>query len=478
MRLYTLLDKVECSKNTDDMEITGITSDTRQVKEGNLFICIKGFNFDGHTAAEKMLEAGAAAVVTERDLGLKNQIIVSDSRMAYGIICGNYFKNPAEKMKMVAVTGTNGKSSTVFMIKQMLEHMGHKTGLISTVQYEIGERILPSKNTTPDAYTFHSMLAKMYESGCEYVVMEASSHALDQHRLAGVTFEVGAFTNLTVDHLDYHKTMENYFQAKKKLFDMSRKAVVNYDDEYGRRLKDELKEKAVTFSVSDDNADFTAKNIVYTAHGSKFAFVGKNVIARMETCVPGEYSVSNAIIAAVCCMQLGFTADRIAESMKNQTGVPGRLEVIYAGKDFTVLRDYAHAPDALEKMLSTMRKFADGRLIALFGCAGCRDRKKRCDMGKIVMENCDFAVLTSDNPREEDPMQIINDTIIGMEDKDRYEVIPDRFEAINKTVNKLKKGDILILAGKGHEDYQVFDYGSVYFNEKEIVLDILDKKMR
>ena len=424
MNLFSLLEGIEYRGNVSDMEISGITSDTRQVKTGNLFICIKGFNFDGHTAAEKMLESGAVAVVVERDLGLKNQILVSDSRLAYGIICGNYFDNPARKMKMVAVTGTNGKTTCVFMLKQMLEHMGHKTGLISTVQYEIGDRVLPSKNTTPDAYTFHSMLAKMYESGCEYVVMEASSHALDQHRLASVIFEVGAFTNLTVDHLDYHKTMENYFEAKKKLFDISKKAVVNYDDKYGRLLKEELKEKAVTFSISDDNADFTAKNIIMTAHGSKFAFVGKNVIARMETCIPGEYSVSNAMTAAVCCMQLGFKVDEIAESMKNQIGVPGRLEVIHGGPDFTILRDYAHAPDALEKMLSTMKKFAENRLIVLFGCAGCRDRKKRRDMGRIVMENCDYAILTSDNPREEDEMQIINDTIIGMDDKKRYEIIP------------------------------------------------------
>ena len=477
MNLFSLLKGLEYEGNLADTEISGITSDTRQLEKGDLFICIKGLNFDGHTAAEKMLKAGALAVVVERDLGLSNQILVKDSRIAYGIICGNYFGNPAQKMKLVAVTGTNGKTTCVFMLKQILEAMGHKTGLISTVQYEIGDRILPSKNTTPDAYTFHSMLSKMYEGGCEYVVMEASSHALDQHRLAGVIFEVGAFTNLTVDHLDYHKTMENYFKAKKKLFDISKKAVVNLDDEYGRRLKSDLKE-AVSFSISDDNADFTAKNVVLTAHGGKFAFVGKNVIERMETCIPGEYSVSNAMTAAVCCIELGFNPDDIAKAMKKQRGVPGRLEVIYGGSDFTILRDYAHAPDALEKMLSTMRKFAEGRLIALFGCAGCRDRKKRREMGRIVMENCDYAVLTSDNPREEDIMQIINDTTIGMEDTKRYTVIPDRFEAINTAVNMLKKGDILVLAGKGHEDYQVFDYGSVYFNEKEIVLDILDKKMR
>lgn len=475
MKLSELLKNVEYRTNLADREITGVTCDSRQFEKGNVFVCIKGLNFDGHDIAGEMLKKGAAAVVTERDLGLEGQIMVEDSKIAFGIICGNYFGNPAHKMKMAAVTGTNGKSTTVFLLKQILESMGKKTGLISTIDYEIGDKVLPSKNTTPDAYTLNSMLAKMYDSGCEYVVMEASSHALDQHRLAGITYDVGIFTNLTIDHMDYHKTMENYFLAKRKLFDISKRAVVNFDDEYGRRLKEELGDKAVTISICDDRADYTAKNITYLPSGSKFAFVGENMIARMETNIPGEYSVSNIMGVIVCCLELGFKIDEIAAATKHLQGVSGRLEVIYSCDDFTVIRDYAHAADALEKTLSTMKKFVNGRLVTLFGCAGCRDRKKRKEMGRAVMRNSDFAILTSDNPREEDPMQIINDTTIGMDDKDRYIVIEDRYDAIKWAVDHIQKGDTLILTGKGHEDYQVLDFGSIYFNEKELVLEFLSK---
>ena len=475
MKLFELLENVEYKTSLSDVEITGVTSDSRQFESGNVFVCIKGINFDGHDIAEDMIKKGAVAVVTERDLGIDEQILVPDSKIAFGIICGNYFGNPARKMKMAAVTGTNGKSTTVFLLKQILESMGKKTGLISTIDYEIGDKILPSKNTTPDAYTLNSMLAKMYDSGCEYVVMEASSHALDQHRLSGIIYDVGIFTNLSIDHMDYHKTMENYFLAKKKLFDISKRAIVNYDDEYGRRLKDELSDKAVTISICDDNADFTAKNIKYYPNGSKFAFVGKNMIARMETNIPGEYSVSNIMGVIVCCLEFGFDINQISAATKHLKGVSGRLEVIYSCDDFTVIRDYAHAADALEKTLSTMKKFVNGRLVTLFGCAGCRDRKKRKEMGRAVMRNSDFAILTSDNPREEDPMQIINDTIIGMDDKNRYKVMVDRYDAIKWAVDNIQKGDTLILTGKGHEDYQVFDFGSVYFNEKELVIEFLEK---
>ncbi|MEG0900028.1 MAG: UDP-N-acetylmuramoyl-L-alanyl-D-glutamate--2,6-diaminopimelate ligase [Oscillospiraceae bacterium] len=476
MNLLTLLKDIKFSSNLADIQITGITSDSRQLEKGNIYVCIKGLQFDGHEYAPKALENGACAVVVDHNLGLENQIIVENTRIAYGKMCSAYFGNPSKKLKMIAVTGTNGKSTCVFLIKQILERMGKKVGLMGTIHNEIGDIILPTKNTTPDAFSLHSMLSRMVKAGCEYAVMEASSHALDQYRLAGIDFEVGIFTNLTVDHLDYHLTMENYFQAKKKLFDVCKKAIINLDDEYGRRLAQEYSEKTLTYSIDNDEADYTAKNVNSTSSGSTFAFVGDSIISRIKITMPGDYSVSNAMATAACCLNLGATIEDVALGLENSVGVNGRLEVLVANDKFTIIRDYAHAPDALEKMLTTMKKFKNGRLITLFGCAGCRDRKKRADMGRIVEENSDFAIITSDNPREEDPMQIINDTIIGMKNSKKHKIIVDRFDAIKWAIDNLQNGDILILAGKGHEDYQVLDFGSVYFNEKELVNQFLTAK--
>lgn len=476
MKLFELLEGIEFKTDISDFDITGVTSDSRQLEEGNVFVCIKGQNFDGHKYAQEVLNQNACCVVTEYDLGLKKQVIVENTRKAYGIMCGNYFGNPSKKLKMIAVTGTNGKSTCVFLIKQILQQQNEKVGLIGTIHNEIGDIVLPSKNTTPDAYALQSMLAKMVKSGCKYAVMEASSHALDQNRLEGIKFDVGIFTNLTVEHLDYHKTMENYFNAKKKLFEVCDKAVVNYDDDYGKRIYEEFKEKSLSYSVLLDSADFTAKNIIYSPSGSVFEFVGENVISRMKIKTPGDYSVSNAMASAICCLNLGIKIENIVMALKNSAGVSGRMEVLTNDEKFTVIRDYAHTPDALEKVLTTMQKFKKARLIVLFGCAGCRDRKKRADMGRIVEENCDFSVITSDNPREEDEMQIINDALIGMKNPKKHKIIADRYDAIKWAINELKEDDILILAGKGHEDYQVFDYGSVYFNEKELAVQFLKEK--
>ncbi len=474
MKLHQLLDGISYSTPLNDIEITIPTSDSRQIEPGCLYICIKGLKFDGHEHAGAALQEGAAAVVTEKDLGLPQQVIVENTRAAYGVICANYFGNPSRGMKLIGVTGTNGKTTITNVIKQVLEGCGKKVGLIGTIQNEIDDMTIPAKYTTPDPMQLQSMFLRMAQAGCEYVVMETSSHALDQHRLAGCHFVCGVFTNLTQDHLDYHITMENYYQAKKKLFDLCDFAVINMDDEYGRRLAAEVPCPVQTFSTGSDNADYTAKSIKITAAGSQFALVGNHVITRVKFCMPGTFSVSNAMAAAVCCLGLGFTLEEVTAGLESCHGVSGRFEVLYHG-DFTVIRDYAHSPDGLEKILTAVKEFAPGRVVALFGCAGNRDRTKRPKMGEIASRLANFAILTSDNPRDEDPQQIVNDALPGLLQHDTpHEVIVDRYAAIEWALQHAQKDDMILLLGKGHEDYQVLRFGTIYFDEKVIVRKLLN----
>ncbi len=477
MKLSRLLQGIQTESPWQDCEITKVTCDNRQVAAGALFVCIKGTKFDGHSVASKALEAGAAAVVAERDLGLPHQILVPDTREAYAILCGNYCGNPARSLKLIGITGTNGKTTITYLIKHVLEAAGKKVGLIGTIHNEIGGIDIPATHTTPDPAELHVLFSRMVAAGCEYVVMEVSSHALDQHRLGGCHFSVGVFTNLTQDHLDYHITMENYYQAKKRLFSMCDTAVINLDDEYGRRLAGEVGCKTLTFSTESDSADFTARNIVPSATGSRFALVGDSLIGRVSFCMPGRFSVSNAMAAGVACLAAGVAFEDVVSGLCTCTGVVGRTEVLPTGTEFTVIRDYAHSPDGLEKVISTVKEFASGRVITLFGCAGNRDRTKRPKMAEIVSRLSDFVILTSDNPRDEDPLQIIDDAKPGLlEHPTPYQILPDRYEAIEWALDFAQPNDILLLCGKGHEDYQVLGFGTIYFDEKEIVLRLLKEK--
>ena len=312
MKLFDLMKNVPFTGITENLEISRVTSDSRQITPGCLFVCIAGARFDGHSAAEQVLKEGAAAVVCERDLGLDQQLLVEDSREAYGILCSNFYGNPAQKMKLIGITGTNGKTTCTYLIKHILESAGKKVGLIGTIHNEIGDMVLPAKNTTPDPGELHVLFMRMAQAGCEYVVMETSSHALDQKRLAGCRFAVGVFTNLTQDHLDYHGTMENYYQAKKKLFDLSDAAVINIDDEYGRRLTQEIPCPAITFSIHTDTADFTAKDIRPTVDRNRFTIVGNAQIGRVSFSMPGEFSVANAMAAGVIQLSWDTGPDRSA----------------------------------------------------------------------------------------------------------------------------------------------------------------------
>ena len=349
-------------------------------------------------------------------------------------------------------------------------------GLIGTIQNEIDDMTLPAKYTTPDPLELHMLFRKMADAGCEYAVMEVSSHALDQHRLDGCRFECGVFTNLTQDHLDYHITMENYYQAKRKLFDMTERAVINLDDEYAVRLTQEVSCPVKTFSINRTEADYTAHNVRFDMRGSSFDLAGYGEIGRVKFRMPGEFAVSDALAAGVCALSLGVDFETMLEGLRHSPGVPGRAEILDTDTDYTVIRDYAHSADSLEKILTTVKSFAEGRVVVLFGCAGNRDRTKRPKMAKAASGLADLVILTSDNPRDEDEMQIINDALPGLDPKKPKKIIPNRYEAIKWALKNMKKNDILVLAGKGHEDYQVLDYGTIFFDESEIVKELLKKE--
>ena len=463
-----------------DTEISSVTDDTRKVTEGSLFVCVKGGSFDGHTAAKEMLEKGAAAVVCERDLGLGDrQIITENSRKLYGQICSAWFGHPERKMKMIGVTGTNGKTTITNVIKHILMKNGHKTGLVGTIQNEIGDEILHTDNTTPMAYDFMGLLAKMADAGCEYVVMEVSSFGLCQYRIGSSYFDVAVFTNLTQDHLDYHKDMEDYYQAKKMLFDICDCAVINADDDYGRRLFGEVSCKKLGFSVKE-NADFYADGIKIKSTGSSFWFCNGDKSHLIKTRMPGLFNVSNITAAIAACLEAGLNIENIIPAVEEYNGVKGRCEVIPTGLDFTVICDYAHTPDAVENILRSVKEYTENDLICLFGCGGNRDAAKRPKMAKAAAKYADKLIVTSDNPRNEEPEAIIKDILAGLEGTDvNYDVVVDRKEAIFHALKIAEKGDIIVLAGKGHEDYQILaGMEHIHFDEREIVaegLKLLDK---
>lgn len=475
MKLSELLKGIEVKNSYEDVEILDVTQDSRLVTKGSLFVCIKGAAFDGHNVAQQMLDNGAQAVVVERDLGINNQIIVDDTRSIYSFICSNFFGNPAQRLKLIGLTGTNGKTTTTFLIKQILENSGKRVGLIGTVQNMIGDKIYPAKFTTPDPYELQKLFALMVEDGCEYCVMEVSSQALAQGRVNGLRFAVAAFTNLTQDHLDYHKTWENYFESKRILFKNADVAVTNADDEHGLKIIEGLDfEKVVTYAVNTNNATYVAKNVKFKSNGVEYELVGDS-IGRCNCPIPGRFSVYNSLCAASCALALGIEFNKVLESIAKSQGVKGRIEVVPNGnRDFTIIIDYAHSPDGLENIITSLKEIAKGRVVTLFGCGGDRDKTKRPKMGKIAAELSDFCVVTSDNPRSENPSEIIKDILVGMEGiTTPYEVVENRRDAIEYAIKNAQKDDIILLAGKGHETYQILPTGTIHFDEREVIADII-----
>lgn len=458
-----------------DTEIADIVYDSRKVQPGDLFCCITGTFSDGHEYAPMAKQLGAAALVVERELDIDiPQLIVPNTRIAMAEMAAAYYGYPSREMKMVGVTGTNGKTSTTYMIKSIAEEAGVKVGLIGTIHNLIGDRILETERTTPASVDLQKILRDMKNEGVELVVMEVSSHALDQARVHGVDFDIGIFTNLTQDHLDYHKTFENYLAAKKKLFLHSKRAVVNADDPHFDAITEGLTIPITTFGIRE-KADFSASDIEITTAGAQFMMKTPSGDIRMKISIPGLFSVFNAMGAFAAATLLGFDADAIREGLSKLT-VSGRLEPLPTDGDYSVLLDYAHTPDALENALRTVRGFAKGRVVTLFGCGGNRDKAKRPIMGEIAGRYSDFLVVTSDNPRDEEPMEIINNVLDGVNKSGcQHVVIEDRRAAIKYALEHARPKDVIVLAGKGHENYQEICGGKRHFDEKEIVAELLEE---
>lgn len=470
MRLYKLIEGL-ADINIPDREISSVTDNTKKVRKDCIFVCVKGGSFDGHDAAAEMLEKGAAVIVAERDLGLGDkQIITDNSRKFYGELCAAWFDHPEKKLKIIGVTGTNGKTTITNVIKNIFMKNGVKTGLIGTICNEIGDETVHTDNTTPMAFDYMCLLDKMVKAGCKYAVMEVSSFGLVQHRIGPTHFDMGIFTNLTQDHLDYHKTMENYYQAKRMMFDECDYALINTDDEYGRRIFSEISCKKERYGISSE-ADYYADAIKIKSDGTSFwyCYNGKSQLVNMK--MTGMFNVSNVTAAISVCLKADLPIEDILKAVSEYNGVKGRCEIIPTGRDFTVICDYAHTPDAVENILKSVREYTEGRLICLFGCGGNRDAKKRPLMAKAAAKFADRLIITSDNPRDEIPEAIIDDILAGLKDSEiPFDVVVDRTKAIHHSLKIAEKGDIIVLAGKGHEDYQVLPGNEhIHFDEREIV---------
>ena len=481
MKLRELLKDIQVLESNVDMDlnIENIAYDSRKVVEGGMFVAIAGFASDGNRFIPMVMEKGAAVVVTakkpETDIPY---VLVENDRLALAMLGTNFYGRPAEAMTMVGVTGTNGKTSTTLLLKQVLEKVkGAKVGLIGTMENMVGDEIIPTERTTPESFELQALFARMRDAGCTHVVMEVSSHALVLDRVGGVHFNVAAFTNLTEDHLDFHKTMDEYCAAKAILFQRCDKAVVNTDDMYSPNIIEKCPHDTVTVSLTG-NGDINGVYPEYHAEGVSFEVVGGlDDRYTVNVPIPGKFTVYNTMTVIGIAKQLGITLEESAKALASVQGVKGRVEVVPTpGKDYSVLIDYAHTPDGLDNVLRSVREFCKGRLIAVFGCGGDRDPIKRPIMGRIGVELSDIAVITSDNPRTEDPNAIIDDILKGVnEEMGQFVVEPDRRKAVRYAMDIAQKDDIIVLAGKGHETYQEINKVKYHLDEREEVAAHLEE---
>ena len=461
-----------------DHEITGITYDSRRVVPGNLFVAFRGERTDGHRFVEAAIDRGAAAVVMEQDMGFSpraTRIKVSDARRSMAQVSAQFYHHPSQGLKVVGITGTNGKTTTAFMVRAVMEAAGFPCGLLGTVQYQIGQRVIPASRTTPESVEIQEMMSEMLRAGCGGVSMEVSSHALHQSRVAEVDFDVAVFTNLSQDHLDYHRTMENYFESKLKLFSAlgtgrkTGRAVVNADDAYGRELIKRLggDDAVLSYGVSSP-ATIRAEDVRVSAEGSYFVVHTPQGSLPMSLPLIGRYNVSNALAATGASLLLGIDLGTVESALAQFCPVPGRLEAVPVGEEFKVFVDYAHTAEALRNVLVTVGELTRGRLIVVFGCGGDRDRGKRKAMGEAASELADFSILTSDNPRTEEPREILRQIEEGFPPaaRSRYQIIEDRREAVERALDIARPGDTVLIAGKGHETYQEFADTVVPFNDR------------
>ena len=478
MKLKELLQGLEIIKATADLEqqITSVCYDSRKVTPGSVFAAITGFVTDGNKYIPMALEKGAVAVVTAVEPeGDVPYVLVDSDRHALAMMGVNYYDRPAESMKLIGVTGTNGKTTSTLLLKHILEKTRNaKVGLIGTMENMIGDQTVPAERTTPESLDLQALFAQMRSAGCSHVIMEVSSHAIALERVGGVEFDVAAFTNLTEDHLDFHKTMENYCDTKAQLFARSRKSVANRDDAWFERMCKGAKD-LLTTSASGE-AGLYAEDAQLLSDGISFTAISGKTHVPVRLPIPGKFTVYNAMTAIGCAMQLGVSLEEAAEALATAKGVKGRVEVVPTpGKPYTILIDYAHTPDGLENVLSSVKGYCQGRLIAVFGCGGDRDPIKRPIMGRIGAQIADIAIITSDNPRTEEPAAIIADIVKGLDGLDNYVVIENRIKAIQHAMDIGQNRDIIVLAGKGHETYQEIHGVKHHLDEREVVTQYLEE---
>ena len=481
MKLSEILRGVDVAEwhAAPETECGGIAYDSRKVRPGDLFVAVKGYEADGHRFIARALAQGAAAVLCqERPEEELPYVRTADSRLAMALAACNFYGRPAESMQVVGITGTNGKTTTAFLVKQLLEKVtGEKVGLVGSVVNMIGGRELPSEHTTPESCDLQALFREMVQEGCRYCVMEVSSHSLELRRVAGTEFAVGAFTNLTEDHLDFHRTMENYAAAKAKLFPFCRAACANADDPWEPAVLQGASCPVLTFSARGGPAGLCAEEIRLAPEGASFLVREGKECCRADTCLPGLFSVYNALSALACCRLLGLPLRACAAELPECRGARGRVEPVPTDGDYSIFIDYAVTPDAVENVLRTLRQIAPARLVMLFGCGGDRDRQKRPVMGEIAAELADFVIVTSDNPRTERPEDIIEEILPGVKRGGApYVVIPDRREAVCWAIDHHQEKDLILLCGKGHEDYQIIGHTKIHMDEREIVAEHLKER--
>lgn len=484
MRLDKLLERLDYKvlQGTDQTEITTLINDSRKAEKGSVFVCISGAVSDGHSYAADVAAKGAAALVVEHNVDVPEDvtvILVKDTRYALALMSAAYFGYPAEKMKIIGITGTKGKTTTTYMIKSILDGVGHKVGLIGTIEAIIGEKHIPAANTTPESYTIHKYFAEMAEAGCDCVVMEVSSQGLMLHRTAGIPFEIGIFTNLGKDHIgpNEHKDFEDYKRCKGLLFRQCRLGIANVDDKYFKDVFRNATCRVETFGFSE-NADLRAENVKLVSWPG-YLGVAYHVSGLMdfdvEIDIPGKFSVYNSLTAIAVCRHFQVPAEKIKEVLK-QAKVKGRIEMIKVSDEFTLMIDYAHNAMSLESLLTTLKEYNPKRLVCLFGCGGNRSRDRRYEMGEVSGRLADLTIITSDNPRFEEPQDIIDDIKIGIGRTDgKYVEICDRKEAIKYAIANGQPGDVIVLAGKGHEDYQEIRGVKHPMDERVLIAEVLEE---
>lgn len=484
MKLTKLLERLEYRvvQGSDQIDVGELINDSRKVSEGSVFVCISGAVADGHVYVQEVAEKGAAAVVAEKEVEAPEGmtvIRVEDTRYALALMSAAYFGYPAEKLKVIGITGTKGKTTTTYMIKSILEEVGHKVGLIGTIEALIGDKAIPASNTTPESYTIQKYFAQMVEAGCDSVVMEVSSQGLMLHRTAGIPFEIGIFTNLGEDHIgpNEHKDFEDYKRCKGLLFQQCRIGIGNVDDQWFVDVFRNATCQTETFGFSKE-ADLRAVDVEHVSRpgylGVKYHVAGL-MDFDVEIDIPGEFSVYNSLTAIAVCRHFDVPAEKIQKALK-VAKVKGRIEMVKVSDDFTLMIDYAHNAMSLESLLHTLRDYEPGRIVTVFGCGGNRSRTRRYEMGEVAGRLSDFTIITSDNPRFEEPQAIIDDIITGIKKTDgKYISICDRKEAIKYAIQNGQPGDVIILAGKGHETYQEIEGVKYDMDERVLIREVLEE---